>query len=197
MSEKETIQQELEKISPWLALQSKETPYQVSSAYWEISTLQLKQKISHEANDYQVPAQYFEDFAENLKKKINDDTFIGTKQESRPKKRVQMMVVFRWAVAASLLIVFGWLILPNKFWKSNEEITKANESDKNINHWEQQLESLSDAEMLAFLEENGHDVEAALVASYSETETSEAELDFLLSDEWIEPFKHNSNNNEP
>jgi hypothetical protein len=104
-------------------------------------------------------------------------------------------MVFRWAVAASLLIVFGWLILPNKFWKSNEEITKANEHDKNINHWEQQLESLSDAEMLAFLQENGHDVEAALVASFSETETSEQELDFLLSDDWIEPFKQNTNNN--
>ena len=197
MSEKETIQQELEKISPWLALQSKETPYQVTSAYWEISTLQLKQKISHEANDYQVPAQYFENFAENLTNKINDDEIMRTEQLSQSNKRVQMRMVFRWAVAASLLIVFGWLILPNKFWKSNEEISKANESDKNINHWEQQLESLSDAEMLAFLEENGHDVEAAMVASYSETEISEAELDFLLSDDWIDPFKHNSKNNEP
>jgi hypothetical protein len=96
-----------------------------------------------------------------------------------------MTSVIVWTVAASVLLIAGIF----SFMSSGKEDalieSNAFAEANTIQSWEKEMDALNESEIIQYLQENGHDVEAALVNAYSESVSSESALDVLLSDEWM------------
>ncbi len=181
MNEKENIQQELSSISPKLAGLSKHSPYVAPDGYMEQAKLELIKPIC--LREVAVPEHYFEQLPSKIMQRIESAT--TTPKENSKRVVVRMTRVIGWTVAASILLIVGIFSITNRITENElahvEELVEV----KSSQFWEKEMDQLEEHEMIHYLEENGHDVEAALVASYSETNTAESEIDLLLSEDWL------------
>ena len=137
---------------------------------------------------YTVPTGYFEQFAGSiLAKKETTATIVSMK--SRP-------FAWRYAAAAAITAVMAlsvWFIMDNNNQQAAGTMTAAVQQEaKKIlvnNSFEQEMSTISDAAIVEFLENKGQNVEAALVASYTEVE-DESKLpdatDYMLNENTLD-----------
>lgn len=137
---------------------------------------------------YTVPNGYFEQLADSiLAKKEIPAKVISMK--SRP-------IAWRYAAAAAITAVMAvsvWFALDNNKPPTTGTITAAVEQEaKKIlvnNSFDQEMSTISDAAIVEFLESKGQNVEAALVASYTDVE-DESKLpdatDYMLNENTLD-----------
>jgi hypothetical protein len=185
MHEKDNIEQEIYSISPKMAALPRQTPYVVPDGYMEQSRLELLKPVC--MNQISAPKNYFELLPKKILQHI--DVSHEVVKESARTVRIRMSAVIGWTVAASILLITGIFSMTNKNTEDKAgEITEIADV-KASQFWEREMDQLEEQEMIYFLEENGHDVEAALVASYSEMNIAESEIDVLLSEDWLHHFE--------
>lgn len=127
-------------------------------------------------NPYQVPNAYFDALSENILKAVKT-----------PAKVISMSKNHIWIklIAAVIVGLIGFAIVINLPKKQDEGISLIEKEAKEIilnNSFESEFEQIDEKEMANYLEENGHDVNAALVASLTEEEIS-LDNDELMYDE--------------
>lgn len=181
MSEKKNIQAELLSISSTLSDLTRETPYVAPDGYMDEVKLELI-KAMHQSN-FSVPAEYFDQLPQQIMDQIN--LSVPQSNQNDPAQFIRMTSVLVWTVAASVLLIAGIF----SFMSSGKEDalieSNALAEANTIQSWEKEMDALNESEIIQYLQENGHDVEAALVNAYSESVSAESALDVLLSDEWM------------
>jgi hypothetical protein len=136
---------------------------------------------------YTVPTGYFEQLADSiLAKKDTTATIVSMKR--RP-------FAWRYAAAAitAVMAVSIWFIMDDNDQPTGGTMTAAVQQDaKKIlvnNSFEQEMSTISDAAIVEFLQNKGQNVEAALVASYTDVE-DESELpdatDYMLNENTLD-----------
>ncbi|MFN8249391.1 MAG: hypothetical protein U0T68_10600 [Ferruginibacter sp.] len=182
------------------ALRSAET-YTVPDGYFDalpgriISRIQtekeegsvLLEPVKH-INPYRVPAGYFEELSGEISRRLT---------EQQPAKVIIMQKrssFFRYAAAAVITGLMGLSIISLLNNRQNTEkpsiamtdvITDANKMLKE-GDLEKQFSSLSDTDIVNYLEENGEDVNAALVASVSEDKNLPDEEEYIFDDKTLD-----------
>ena len=125
---------------------------------------------------YTIPNNYFETLPENILQAVKT-----------PAKVVSISKNHIWIklIAAVIVGLIGFAILINLPKKQDEGISLIEKEAKKIisnKSFETEFEQIDEKEITNYLEENGHDVNAALVASLTEDEII-LENDELLIDE--------------
>ena len=133
-------------------------------------------------NVYTIPAGYFEDVADEVKQKI-----------TRPAKVISLyrkISFVKYAAAAVITGILGLSIISvmdknnNVSGASAQTVTVMSEAKKIIqtNSFDKEMEDISDASIVAFLEDKGQNVEAALVASLADEKNLPEADDYLLNE---------------
>lgn len=134
-------------------------------------------------NVFTVPREYFNDLAGSVSSKL----------EKQPAKVVSMnssRKFFRYAAAAAItgLIAMTTVFIINKNnagGQTGVQVAAVKEAKQIIqnNSFDKEMASLSDADIVNFLESKGQDVDAALVASLTEDSKALPDADAYLLDE--------------
>jgi hypothetical protein len=117
---------------------------------------------------YTVPNGYFEQLADSILAK-KDTTAKVVSMKSRP-------IAWRYAAAAAITAVMAvsvWFIMDNNKTDTGTMTAAVQQEAKKIlvnNSFDQEMSTISDAAIVEFLESKGQNVEAALVASYTDVE---------------------------
>ena len=127
-------------------------------------------------NPYTIPNNYFERLPENILQAVKS-----------PAKVVSISKNYIWIklVAAVIVGLIGFTIIINLPKKQDEGISLIEKEAQKIilnKSFESEFEQIDEKEMANYLEEHGHDVNAALVASLNEEEIS-LDNDELMYDE--------------
>jgi hypothetical protein len=138
------------------------------------------------ANPYQMPADYFSNFEKELHQKIAAE------------KRGGLVVSIKnwktWAAAACIVGILGLAIYTTSNKPSNNEWSYALEDAKNLmlkGNLEEEFKTINPEVLANFLTEQGHDVDAAVVACASEESAAEP-LDLLnMDNQTVEDFLMN------
>ncbi len=133
-------------------------------------------------NPYQVPNAYFETLSENILQAVKT-----------PAKVISISKNQIWIKLAAAVIVglIGFAIIINLPKKQDEGISSIEKEAKKIilnKSFESEFEQINDKEIENYLEENGHDVNAALVASLNEDEISLDNEDILYDEEAVDKY---------
>lgn len=176
----EDVIAEMQLLSPTIAGIGNNNVFHVPANYFS----QFEQRIAVQAETtaiapaltniskvatYTVPTGYFEQLAGSILAK-KDTTAKVVSMKSRA-------TAWRYAAAAAITAVMAvsvWFALNNNQDLTNGTITAAvkQEAEKILvnNSFEQEMSTVSDAAIVEFLESKGQNVEAALVASYTDVE---------------------------
>ncbi len=139
-------------------------------------------------NVYSVPDGYFESLPE-----------VVMSQLARPAKVVgfsQRTVVFKYAIAAaitgilgfSLFTVFNQKVATDPSSAASMAVVAEGNRILKSGNFENELQAITDDEIVTFLESNGQDVNAALVASVTDEKTLPAEDEYLFDDNTLDNF---------
>lgn len=133
-------------------------------------------------NPYQVPNAYFETLPENILQAVKT-----------PAKVISISKNHIWIklVAAVIVGLIGFAIIINLPKKHDEGISLIEKEAKNIilnKSFESEFEKMNEKEVENYLEENGHDVNAALVASLNEDEINLDNDDLLYDEEAVDNY---------
>ena len=133
-------------------------------------------------NPYQVPNAYFETLSGNILQALKT-----------PAKVISISKNHIWIklVAAVIVGLIGFTIIINLPKKQDEGISLIEKEAKKIilnNSFESEFEKINEKEVENYLEENGHDVNAALVASLTEDEISLENDDLLYDEEAVDNY---------
>lgn len=170
------IQKELEDISPFLAKNDANEVYVVEENYFEELPISILKNCNN-TNILKVPEDYFESLPNSIILKINKN-----KTEQQVKSKI---FYIRLAVAAVVIGLLGMIILLLLNKETNNTsplvvnkplIKESIVHHKNINI-DAEMDNLNEEEIVSYLEENGHDVNAALVASLEEDNYDESVLE--------------------
>ena len=133
-------------------------------------------------NVYTIPTGYFEGVADEANQKI-----------TRPAKVVSLyrkISVAKYAAAAVVTAIMGLSII-FIINKDNDVLSPSGQTNATMaearqiiqsNSFDKELEGISDASIVAFLEDKGQNVEAALVASLSDNKNLPEADDYLLNE---------------
>lgn len=140
---------------------------------------------------FEVPQGYFEQLPATILQKV--------KAEQQPAKVISMgnrPSVFRYAAAAVVTGILG-LTLFNAIFKPARENTSGIETAAVISEgkkiaaegsFDKELESITDEDIVNYLSDNGHDVNAALVASVTDEQSLPSEEDYIFDDKTLDNF---------
>lgn len=133
-------------------------------------------------NPYEVPNTYFETLPDNILQAVKE-----------PAKVISISKNHIWIklIAAVIVGLIGFTIIINLPKKQDEGITMIEKEAKKIilnNSFESEFEQINDKEIENYLEENGHDVNAALVASLNEDEINLDNDDLLYDEEAVDDY---------
>ncbi|MCX6293852.1 MAG: hypothetical protein NT127_06115 [Sphingobacteriales bacterium] len=133
-------------------------------------------------NPYEIPSAYFETLPDNILQAVKE-----------PAKVISISKNHIWIklVAAVIVGLIGFAIIINLPKKQDEEISLIEKEAKKIilnKSFESEFEQINDKEIENYLEENGHDVNAALVASLNEDEISLDNEDILYDEEAVDNY---------
>ncbi len=131
---------------------------------------------------YTIPNNYFETLPENILQAVKT-----------PAKVISISKNHIWIklVAAVIVGLIGFTIIINLPKKQDEGISLIEKEAKKIilnNSFESEFEQINDKEIQNYLEENGHDVNAALVASLNEDEINLDNDDLLYDEEAVDNY---------
>lgn len=133
-------------------------------------------------NPYEVPNAYFETLPENILQAVKT-----------PAKIISISKNNIWLklIAAVIVGLIGFTIIINLPKKQDEGISLIEKEAKKIilnKSFESEFEQINDKEIENYLEENGHDVNAALVASLNEDEINLDNDDLLYDEEAVDNY---------
>jgi hypothetical protein len=158
----------------------------------------LLQGLSYKET-FRVPAGYFESLPSQVMSRIN---------EAQPARVISMgsrVSFFRYAVAAAFTGLIGLSLFNLGGGSSNEPVAAAMSpavmaQAKQIiqnKSFDATLETISDDEITRFLQDNGQDVNSALVASLTSDEASLPDADaYLISDETLDQLLNKLETNQ-
>ncbi|MEP6673771.1 MAG: hypothetical protein ABJA78_01400 [Ferruginibacter sp.] len=201
-----------EALSPLLQSIRKINPYQIPVGYFETLSLEINPGLSDTAaeelkkfstvlsviqhkNVFEVPDGYFNSLSDVIISKLN----------IQPAKIVSIgrrRNIFKYAVAAAItgIIIFtGIKIIPSRpggdikpTTASLTEIQKLGvDLSKDSVKMEAEYANISDADIVKYLQSNGEDVNAALVASMGDEKNLPSSEDYLLDDKTLDNFLNN------
>ncbi len=133
-------------------------------------------------NPYQVPNTYFKTLPDNILQAVK-----------KPAKVISISKNHIWIklIAAVIVGLIGFAIVINLPKKQDEGISLIEKEAKKIilnNSFESEFEQIDEKEMANYLEENGYDVNAALVASLNEDEINLDNDDLLYDEEAVDNY---------
>jgi hypothetical protein len=121
---------------------------------------------NHQPLPYQVPENYFDNVSTQVLDKIN-------------KKRKQGMVIrhmTRWSMAAVLVGLLGWGLISLMGWFHPDNTLPAELAQAQkiiqLHSFEKELDLLDEHTVVDYLQQTGHDVESAMVASLTDEDNS-------------------------
>ena len=131
---------------------------------------------------YTIPNNYFETLPENILQAVK-----------APAKVVSISKNYIWIklVAAVIVGLIGFAIIISLPKKHDEGISLIEKEAQKIisnNSFESEFEQIDEKEMANYLEENGHDVNAALVASLNEDEISLDNDELIFDEEAVDHY---------
>ncbi len=135
-------------------------------------------------NPYQVPNTYFDTLSENILQTVKTPAKIISISKNH----------FIKLIAAVIIGLIGFAIIINLPKKQDEGISLIEKEARKIilnKSFESEFEQINDKEIENYLEENGHDVNAALVASLNEDEISLDNEDILYDEEAVDNYLTN------
>jgi hypothetical protein len=141
------------------------------------------QRISKQ-NVYTAPAGYFEILSSQIISRTNKPTAKLVSMQKRSDW-------FKYAAAASviLMLTFGvYKFMPGKTSAVLPQYVKDGQQIKNV---DEELAKVSDEEIIKYLQANGSDVEAALVANTIDEKELPAQEDYLLDEKTLDNFLEN------
>jgi len=145
---------------------------------------QLESGISGQSH-WQIPDTYFDGLA--------DEILLKARRESTPSKAMTGKVFFmRYAFAAALtgllgLSLFSLMNQPVDNGDLRLIMQEANRIMENRS-LEQAFNTLHEEEIVSFLEQNGHDVETALVATVASQSELPEEIEYLSNENTLDEF---------
>ena len=202
------IKVELSQISTLIENIEVKINYSAPTGYFNTLTDIIKQKIKHQNNtidnifdstDYLnkselknktfvAPENYFSSLPNNILDKVSD--------RIKTKHYFGGRLLFSYSMAAVIIILIGLILfynLPHKFVLTNDKsnnLVITNETKKiNLNeNIDEELDKINELDALEYLKENGHDINAALVASLTENSGMPDEVDYLYDNETLNNY---------
>ena len=167
MRKNQEIQNELQELSPELAKIPFTQVFDAPEEYFEHLPISLLKNVD-EVSIKDIPEDYFEKLPNEILTKINNTTSVVSIQKK----------YFYFKIAAAAVIAgilgFGLIYFVNQkktetppAYAKNIDSTEIYAS-LNSSNLESQINNLNEEDVISYLEENGHDVNAALVASLGE-----------------------------
>ncbi len=133
-------------------------------------------------NVFEVPSGYFEGLGETVLSKLRPEAKVVTMQR-------RTSVFFKYAVAAAFtgvmaLGVFKFTGNSNKTTELPDYVT----AGLQVKDVDQELAKISDADIVKYLEANGTDVKAAIVANSVDANELPAQEDYLLDEKALDKY---------
>ena len=159
------------------------------SASEELRTLSPMLYSIQNVNVFEVPKDYFNSLSET--------TVAGVKPQQT---KVVMMsrrstTVIKYAIAAALTGVMALGVF--KFTNSNtndiDPVVALGDKIARENRFDEELEKVTDADIVKFLEANGSDVKAALVASSVDENELPSQEDYLMDEKALDKYLNSIN----
>ena len=135
-------------------------------------------------NVYRVPQGYFDDLATSIVNKLHQPAKVVVME-----KRSSF---FRYAAAAVITGIMGLSVISVFDKKENAHSTNTTLADVDPkgkidnSNFDEVLSSVNDADIVSYLQKNGQDVNAALVASIADDKNLPDQLDYLTDDKTLD-----------
>lgn len=170
MRKNQEIQKELDELSPELAKIAFTHVYKAPEGYFEEMPISLLKNIE-DAPTNEIPEDYFETLPNRILSKINTTSSVVSIQKN-----------FFYLKIAAAAVVIGILGLGIVYFLNHQKTETPPAYVKNIessddfvslssSNLDAEINNLNEDEVISYLEENGHDVNAALVASLEDDNT--------------------------
>jgi hypothetical protein len=167
MQKNQEIKNELDELSPELARIPFTQVYETPEGYFEQLPISLYKHIEEDSTQ-EIPEDYFEKLPNEILYKINNTTSVVSIQKK--------YFYFKMAAAAVIAGILGLVLiyfLNQKKTETPPAYVKNIDSTEiyaslNSSNLESQINNLNEEDVIIYLEDNGHDVNAALVASLGE-----------------------------
>ena len=164
MRKNQEIQNELHELSPELAKLSCNPVYEAPEGYFEELPISLLKHLEDNSTKH-IPEAYFEELPNKILEKINETSSVISIQ----KKYFYLKIAVAAVVIGILGIGIVYFLNNNKTAPPPAYVknigTNENYTSINISNLEEEINNLDEVDVVSYLEENGHDVNAALVAS--------------------------------
>ena len=170
MRKNQEIQNELHELSPALAKISFTQTYSAPEGYFEEIPISVLKNVE-DSSIYELPEDYFEELPNQILSKIKNDSPV-----------VSIHKKYFYVKIAAAAVVIGILGLGIVYFLNHKKNEPSPAYVKNIDSTEYyatlnkgnidaEINNLNEEDLISFLEENGHDVNAALIASLDEDNT--------------------------
>jgi hypothetical protein len=159
----------------------------VEDAAAEIRALSPMLYSIQNENVFEVPQGYFKNLAESLVNKVNPQAKVISLQR-------RSSTFFKYAVAAAFTGVMALGVF--KFTAKTDDIMRLPEyvtAGLKVNDVDGELAKIADADIVKFLEANGSDVKAALVANSVDENELPSEEDYLMDEKALDKYLNSIN----
>ncbi len=140
-------------------------------------------------NVYEVPQDYFQNLSTDILAKVQPEAKV-VKMGGRSR------TFFKYAVAAVFTGVMALGVFKFSDTTKNSALPEYVTDGFKIENVDQELASISDAEIVKFLEESGTDVKAAMVANSIDTNELPSQEDYLLDEQALDKYLNSINVDE-
>lgn len=159
------------------------------SASEELNALSPMLYSIQNENVFEVPADYFNSVAETTLARVNPQQTKVVVMNRRS------TTVIKYAIAAALTGVMALGVF--KFTNSNtngiDPVVALGDKIARENRFDEELEKVTDADIVKFLEANGSDVKAALVASSVDENELPSQEDYLMDEKALDKYLNSIN----
>lgn len=190
MKRNEEIMKELSSISQVVADIPFRANLSVPDDYFDLLSSQTLLHVAGQSNTFSIPENYFNDLPLQMMQKIAShkgqqmpyqlpDNYFDTvgvqvmdKLKQEQKDRTIIRLFTRWSIAAALTGLLGWGLISiyQSAFQENMLPAELAEAHKIIQQqsFEKELDLLDEKTVVNYLNQTGHDLESALVASFTE-----------------------------
>lgn len=196
MENNSEIKTELTKLSPSISAIDKKACYVSPVGYFENLSNNVLEEISNQesisASNHSISTIHSKKSTEKLLyvpenyfQLLPQLVLNSLKKHIEKKQRFYYWIQYRVAAAAVVLFFLGMIIYHNILpqYSNNEKQITAKHSQ--LNSIENEMDQLSDLDAIEYLKENGHDVNAALVASLTENINLPEAADYLKDEQTL------------
>jgi hypothetical protein len=198
----DSAETELKELSPLLAEIPRTNVYQVPDGYFDsvaelaLSNVNADQKTAAEElralspmlysiqNEkvYEVPRGYFNDLAEDILSKVRPAKVVTMKRRSNNFIKYAVAAMFTGVIALSV-----FKFTSNTSDKLDPSVAQGTQIAQK-NTFDQELANVNESDIVKYLEDNGTDVKAALVATSADESQLPTQEDYLLDDKTLDNY---------